>query len=72
MHFMFHHFDEANSFAQKARKDMLAARLKGKDSYWIEATEAEASLILGQVESATESYESAFNRRCPTFLYCQY
>ena len=35
---------------------------KGKDSYWIEATEAEASLILGQVEAATESYESAFKR----------
>ena len=28
---------------------------KGKDSYWIEATEAEASLILGQIEAATDS-----------------
>ncbi len=62
MHFMFHHFDEANSFAQKARKICRELRLKGKDSYWIEATEAEASLILGQVESAVETYESAFNR----------
>ena len=62
MHFMFHHFDEANSFAQKARNICRELRLKGKDSYWIEATEAEASLILGQVESAVEIYESAFNR----------
>ena len=46
---------------KKARKICRELRLKGKDSYWIEATEAEASLILGQVD-AVETYESAFNR----------
>lgn len=62
MHFMFHHFDEAKDYAQKAREICLQLRQKGKDSYWIEATEAEASLILGQIEAATDSYKSAFNR----------
>jgi len=62
MHFMFHHFDDANVYAKKAREICLELRQKGKDSYWIEATEAEASLILGQVEAATESYEAAFKR----------
>ena len=62
MHFMFHHFEEANEYAKKAREICLQLRNKGRDSYWIEATEAEASLILGQVEAACESYESAFKR----------
>ena len=62
MHFMFHHFDEANDYATKAREICRKLRKKGIDSYWIEATEAEASLILGQIESAVESYDLAFKR----------
>ena len=62
MHFMFHHFDEANDYATKAREICRKLRKKGIDSYWIEATEAEASLILGQIESAIESYDLAFKR----------
>ena len=59
---MFHHFDEANDYATKAREICRKLRKKGIDSYWIEATEAEASLILGQIESAIESYDLAFKR----------
>ncbi len=63
MHFMFHHFDDAHEYAKKARSICSELRKKGRDSYWIEATEAEASLILGQVDAAAESYESAFDRK---------
>ena len=59
MHHVFHNEEKAHEYAQSARDICRKLRVEGLDSYWIQATEAEASLLLGQFESAVESYKAA-------------
>ena len=49
MHYVFHDEKKAHEYAKAAREICRKIRAKGGGSYWIQATEAEASLILGQV-----------------------
>ena len=61
----------------KSAKDMATKALKhcalAKDDYWRKATEAEASLILGHVDTAIVNYRDAIDRaRSPREVYSMY
>lgn len=59
MHYVFHNEEKAQEYAKAAREICRKIRAKGAGSYWVQATEAEASLILGQVDAALEAYAKA-------------
>ena len=63
MHYVFQDFKKSHEYARAAREICRKLRSKGKTSYWIQATEGEASLLLGQVDAAVEAYQVAVGRK---------
>jgi class 3 adenylate cyclase len=51
--------DRAHSLAGQARRSVTEARRIDADDYWLDATEAEAALILGEVETARQALARA-------------
>jgi class 3 adenylate cyclase/tetratricopeptide (TPR) repeat protein len=59
MHFVCRNFDQAREYADKAQKLCFELRDNGQSNYWIEATIAEAYLLLGQIDEAIHAYSDA-------------
>ena len=61
MHFVSHNVPKAHKYANFAREICRTLRSKGDASYWVIATEAEASLLLGEIDVAIAAYSEAVN-----------
>ena len=59
MHFFSDNFEEGKKYAEKAWKICEKLKADGTHDYWIQATEAEALLLLGSVDDAVFSYTEA-------------
>ena len=59
MHFVCRSFDKAREYAESAQKLCRELREKGKSNYWVEATIAEAYLLLGRIDEAIHAYADA-------------
>ena len=59
MHFVCRSFDKAREYAESAQKLCRELRDKGKSNYWVEATIAEAYLLLGRIDEAIHAYADA-------------
>ena len=53
----------AKEYAEKARKICEKLKVDGKNEYWVQATEAEALLLLGSVKDSVVSYVKRFHCR---------
>jgi len=61
MHFVSHNLPKAHKYANFAREICRTLRQRGDGSYWVLATEAEASLLLGEINEAIQAYTTAVN-----------
>ena len=61
MHFVSHNIPKAHKYANFAREICRTLRERGDASYWVLATEAEASLLLGEIDEAVLTYNGAVN-----------
>lgn len=59
MHFFSGNSEAGKEYAEKAWKICEKLKAGGKNDYWIQATEAEALLLLGSVDDAVFSYSEA-------------
>ncbi len=59
MHFFSGNYDSGKEYAEKAWKICEKLKGEGKVDYWIQATEAEALLLLGSVDDAVYAYSEA-------------
>ncbi len=59
MHFVSHNLPKAHKYADFARQICRTIRERGEGSYWSQATEAEACLLLGEVDASLEAYSLA-------------
>jgi class 3 adenylate cyclase len=59
MHFFSGNGEAGKEYAEKAWKICEKLKAGGKNDYWIQATEAEALLLLGSVDDAVYSYSEA-------------
>lgn len=59
MQFVSHNLPKAHKYADFARQICQTLRERGEDSYWSQATEAEACLLLGEIDEALNAYSSA-------------
>jgi class 3 adenylate cyclase len=63
MHFFSGNNEAGKDYAEKAWKICEKLKAGGKNDYWIQATEAEALLLLGSVDDAVFSYSEAVSMR---------
>lgn len=61
MHFVSHNIPKAHKYANFAREICRTLKQRGDGSYWSQATEAEASLLLGEIDEAISAYKTAVN-----------
>ena len=61
MHFVSHNLPKAHKYANFAREICRTLRQRGDGSYWVLATEAESSLLLGEINEAITAYSTAVN-----------
>ena len=59
MHFFSENYEAGKEYAEKAWQICEKLKASGKHDYWIQATEAEALLLLGSVDDAVFSYSEA-------------
>lgn len=59
MHFVTHNLPKAQKYATFAREICRTLKSRGDGSYWVQATEAEACLYLGEIEEAIAAYGGA-------------
>ena len=59
MHFFSGNYDQGKEYAEKAWRICEKLKGEGQTDYWIQATEAEALLLLGSVDDAVYSYAEA-------------
>ena len=59
MHFVCMNYEKAREYAETARKLCQEIIDSGKSNYWVQATIAEAYLLLGELEYSLEAYKRA-------------
>jgi class 3 adenylate cyclase/tetratricopeptide (TPR) repeat protein len=59
MHFVCMNYEKARDYAETARKLCQEIIDSGKSNYWVQATIAEAYLLLGELEYSLEAYKRA-------------
>ena len=61
MYFVSHNLPKAHKYANFAREICRSLKQRGDGSYWVQATEAESSLLLGEIDEAVSAYTIAVN-----------
>jgi len=59
MYFFSDEIETAKEYAEKAKKICEKLKSDGKNEYWVQATEAEALLVLGEIKDSVISYAEA-------------